>query len=125
LPEDISNLIMPIYQGVVLNNIELNKEEFIDASKKYFFGLTPTEKGTLLGIKKKKKSSQSLNTTFRPEIDNFSSAIASKNRVDGIHIEDKLIDQGRMSMIKIQAKQKQKESLATEHCTFSPNINKK
>jgi hypothetical protein len=86
-------------------------------------GLTPTEKDTLLGTKKKHTSYHSLNTTFRPEIDSFSSAIASKRRPSGLSIEDKLIEEGKMAQIKLHEKQKQKKTVETENCTFSPTIN--
>ena len=112
----------PIYQGLVLNNYELVKDEFIIACKKYFMGLTPTEKDTLLGMKKRQKSCQSLNTTFKPEIDSFSHAIASKRRLNGVSIEDKLIEEGRRTQSKLLEKQKQKMSAETENCTFSPSI---
>jgi hypothetical protein len=109
----------------VFNNYELTKDEFINACKRFFMGLTPTEKDVLLGVNKNKKhrSYHSLNTTFRPEIDSFSSAIATKRRPTGLSIEDKLIEEGRMAQNKLYERQKQKKSVETENCTFSPTIN--
>ena len=117
---------MPILQEMHDNNYELDKGELFDAYKRLYANLTPTEKMVLLNMKKKAKPKESADSIlFRPEIDPNSAALASKKRMEGVNIEDKLIDQGKAVKIKIEEKQKQKDSKATEGCTFSPSINQR
>jgi hypothetical protein len=126
LPSDVAEVMMPIFQEMHDNNYELEKEELFDAYKRLYANLTPTEKVVLLNIKRKGKQKESSDSSlFRPEIDSNSAMLASKKRMEGVNIEDKLIDQGKAVKIKIEEKQKQKDSRATEGCTFSPSINQR
>jgi DNA-binding protein YbaB len=118
---------MPIFQEIHDNEYELEKDELYDAYKRLFSNLIPTEKVILLNIKKKSKPKESVESSspFKPEINAISVALATKNRTEGINIEDKLLDQGRAVKSKIEEKQKERMSKETEGCTFSPSINQR
>ena len=118
---------MPIFQEIHDNNYELEKQELYDAYKRLFANLIPTEKAVILNIKKKAKLKEpaSPNSLFKPDINPNSAALAIKSRADGVNIEDKLIDQGKVVRNRIEEKQKERISKETEGCTFSPSINQR
>ena len=109
LDEEILRIIYPLLEELAQIGEPLNFEEFCDSMDNLLKTLTPGEKSSLLGIRKKQTEGSEISSSNRSIPLNEGSAVYDRHMIKELQKE-----------AKIQHLQREKEMQEVEGCTFRP-----